>query len=77
MRGIIEGELKNKYWTIIKNILSLIRNSFTLVGWYSTTHVHTLLCMDPGGVQTAGIQWDHQSFHQCRVRPRHRNHLDG
>ena len=48
-----------------------------LVTLYITTHEHTLLCMDPGGVQTAGIQWSSQSFHQCRVWPRHRNHLDG
>ena len=33
--------------------------------------------MDPGGVQTAGIQWNSQSFHQCRVWQRHWNHLDG
>ena len=51
-------------------------DSIALVGWYST-HVHTLLCLDPGGVQTAGIQWNSQIYHQCSVWPRQWNHLDG
>ena len=38
--------------------------------------VHICLCLVPGGVQTAGIQWNSQIFHQCCVWPRHWTHLD-
>ena len=72
-----EGASLEEYNLSIKmDVLYNKRNSIDLVGWYSTTHVYTLLCMDPGGVQTAGVQWNSQTFHQRSVWPRHRTHLD-
>ena len=44
--------------------------------WLGGT-VLLILCMDPGCVQAAAIQWNSQSFYQCRVWPGYRNHMDG
>ena len=69
-----QKEYKAKY--LIDGLCNTI-NRIALVVWYGTTHVYTLLCLDPGGVQTAGIQWSSQIFYQCIFWPRQWSHLDG